>query len=261
MKSFLILLIFLIPLGGFSQGLLLKPGDQFPTIPIENVINSSTITVNINQQKDKKFYILNFWGTWCSPCIPEMDVLSKLQKVNAGKLQVIAISDDPTIKLQKYLKTKPTTIWLASDTTWLLYTLFNFSSVSHSAILNTNKEIVALVKTHSITQGLLDSLYRGEKVKSDAELKEKPVAKSEDVFNVDSTLTHNFTVRGYMVGQRGMSTIYGGISPYAKRRLSFVNAGITTLYKTAFDIVSLDQIIYEVDEKKINNYQDKISTQ
>lgn len=246
-----------MPLGGFSQGLLLKPGDQFPAIPIDNVINSSTITVNINQQKDKKFYILNFWGTWCSPCIPEMDILSKLQKVNAGKLQVIAISDDPTIKLQKYLKTKPTTIWLATDTTWLLYTLFNFSSVSHSAILNTNKEIVALVKTHSITQGLLDSLYRGEKVKSDAELKEKPVAKSDDVFNVDTTLTSSFTVRSYMVGQRGMSTIYGGISPYAKRRLSFVNAGITTLYKTAFDIVSLDQIIYEVDEKKINNYQDK----
>lgn len=257
MKSVFIFLISLIPLGGFSQGLTLKPGDQFPEIPVANMINAPTTSININQQKDKKFYILNFWGTWCSPCIPEMDALSKLQKVNAGKLQVIALSDDPTVKLQKYLKTKPTTIWLATDTTWLLYNLFNFSSVSHSAIVNAKKEIVALVKTHSITQGLLDSVYKGIKIKSDAELKEKPVSKSDDVFNVDSTLSHNFTVRGYMIGQQQGGRVYAGKSIYAHRRLSFVNTGITTLYKAAYDIVSLNQIIYEVDEKKVNNYQDK----
>ncbi|MEJ5994429.1 redoxin family protein [Pedobacter sp. Du54] len=257
MKSIFIFFISLMPLGGFCQGLILKPGDQFPAIPITNMINAPTAHIDISQQKDKKFYILNFWGTWCSPCIPEMDALSKLQKANAGKVQVVALSDDPPVKLRNYLKTKPTTIWLATDTTWLLYNLFNFSSVSHSAILNANKEIVALVKTHSITQGLLDSLFKGEKVRSDAELKEKPVAKTSDVFNVDTTLASNFTVRSYMVGQQGMSTIYSGTSPYANRRLSFVNVGITNLYKTAYDIVSTNQIIYEVDERKVNNYQDK----
>ncbi len=255
--KYLILLLFVLPVAGFSQGLVFKPGDQFPAIPINNMINAPTSSVNINQMQDKKFYILNFWGTWCGPCLPEMDVLTKLQKANASKMQVIAISDDPAVKLQKYLKTKPTSIWLAADTNYLLYTAFNFASVSHSAILNPKKEIVALVKTHSITQGLLDSLYKGLKIKSDADVKEKPVAKSDDVFNVDSTLTHSLTVRGYMIGQQAMGKTFRGTSIYAGRRLSFVNTGITNLYKTAFDIVSTNQIIYEVDEKKINNYQDK----
>ena len=257
MKPILIFLISLIPLGGFCQGLTLKPGDQFPAIPIDNIINSPSTSININQQKDKKFYVLNFWGTWCAPCLPEMDVLSKLQKDNSGKLQVIALSDDPTAKLRNYLKTKPTTMWLATDTTWLLYSLFNFSSVSHSAILNANKEVVALVKTHSITQGLLDSLYKGEKIKSNADLKEKPAPKSEDIFGVDTTLTSSFTVRSYMAGQQSGSRIFAGSNFYANRRLNFTNTGITNLYKTAYDIVSTNQIIYEVDEKKVNNYQDK----
>ena len=63
MKSFLVFLISLMPLGGFCQGVTLKPGDQFPAIPLDNLINSSTPSININQQKDKKIDVLNFWGT------------------------------------------------------------------------------------------------------------------------------------------------------------------------------------------------------
>lgn len=256
MKKLFVYLCLLLPIYACGQGLTLKPGDHFPAIPIDNIINSSVKSFSINQQKDKKFYVINFWGTWCSPCIPEMEALAKLQSANASKLQIIGISDDPAEKLQKYLKTKPTTMWLATDTTWLLYSLFNFSSVSHSAIVNSNKDIVALVKTHSITQGLLDSLYKGQKIKSNAKLKEKPVAKSDDLFAVDSTLAASFTIRSYMVGQQSMKR-YWGKGIFANRRRSFINTGITSLYKDAFNIVSTNQIFYEVDEKKIDNYEDR----
>ena len=158
MKKMLIYWCLLLPTAAFSQGMVLKSGDQFPDIPIHQMINAPVKSVNIKNSKDKKLYILNFWGTWCSPCIPEMDELTKLQKANADKMQVIAISDDEPAKLQKYLKNKPTTIWLATDTSYLLYKLFNLASVSHSAIINADRKIVAVMKTHSITQRLLNSL-------------------------------------------------------------------------------------------------------
>ncbi|MES2418382.1 MAG: redoxin family protein [Bacteroidota bacterium] len=257
MKNLLVYLLLTLPAIGFSQGVILKPGDQFPDIQINNIINAPVKNVNLNGRQDKKFYILNFWGTWCSPCIPEMDALTKLQKANAEKMQVIAISDDAPLKLQKYLQHKPTTIWLATDTNYLFYSLFNFASVSHSAIVNADKQIVALVKTHSITQGFLDSLFSGKKMISDANVKEKPVNTSDNVFGVDSTLISNFTVRSYMIGQDAGARFFKGKNPYANRRLSFINTGITFLYKTAYDIVSGKQVIYEVDEKKVNNYEDK----
>lgn len=257
MKKVLICLCFLFPVFVFGQGMVLKSGDQFPNISINQLMNAPVKSIYLNESKDKKFYILNFWGTWCSPCIPEMDELTKLQKANANKIQVIAISDDDRFKLQKYLKNKPTTIWLATDTNWLFYTLFNFTSVGHSAILSPEKKIIAVMKTHSITQGLLDSLYKGEKIVSNADLNEKPVSTSTDIFAVDSTLVSNFTVRSYMIGQPSMGEGYGGKSVYAKRRRSFINTGITSMYKDAYDIVSNNQIIYEVDEKKLDNYEDR----
>ncbi|MFI5450697.1 redoxin domain-containing protein [Pedobacter sp. UC225_61] len=257
MKKILTYLFFLSPIFAFGQGMVLKAGDQFPNIPINQIINAPVKRVNLNESKDKKFYILNFWGTWCSPCIPEMDELTKLQKANADRIQVIAISDDDPLKLQKYLKNKPTSIWLSTDTSYLLYTLFNLASVSQCAIVNADKQIVAVMKTHSITQGLLDSLYAGKKIVSNANVKEKPANTSADIFAVDSTLSSNFTVRSYMIGQRSMGKRYGGKSVFAKRRRSFVNTGIISMYKDAYNIVSSNQIIYEVDEKKLDNYEDR----
>lgn len=259
MKRILINLYLLLPVLSFGQGLALKSGDQFPDIAINQIINSPVKSFNVKSSRDKKFYILNFWGTWCSPCIPEMDELSKLQKANANKLQVIAISDDEPAKLQKYLKNKPTTVWLATDTNYLFYKLFSLASVGQSVIVDADKKITAIMKTHSITQGLLDSLYKGEKIVSDGNIKEMAVNASADLFGVDSTLLANFTLRGYMVGQNSMSRGYGGKSVYAQRRISFLNTGITSLYKAAYNIVSSKQLIYEFDEKTVNNYQDKNS--
>ena len=41
--------------------------------------------------------LLNFWATWCAPCVEEMPMLSALQRERAGQgLQVLGISvDDP----------------------------------------------------------------------------------------------------------------------------------------------------------------------
>jgi thiol-disulfide isomerase/thioredoxin len=38
--------------------------------------------------------LLNLWATWCAPCITEMPTLDALAQRTAGKLQVIALSQD-----------------------------------------------------------------------------------------------------------------------------------------------------------------------
>lgn len=38
--------------------------------------------------------LLNFWATWCAPCVEEMPMLSGLQRAHAGRLQVVGIALD-----------------------------------------------------------------------------------------------------------------------------------------------------------------------
>lgn len=38
--------------------------------------------------------LLNLWATWCGPCVKEMPSLDRISAARAGKLQVLALSQD-----------------------------------------------------------------------------------------------------------------------------------------------------------------------
>lgn len=240
-----------------GQGLQIKNGDQFPNIPIQNLLNAPTKSFELVKKGENKFYILNFWGTWCSPCIPEMDHLAQLQNKNSSKMQVIAIADDEPNRLHNFLKKKPSKLWLASDTSGMLYQLFGFSSVGQSAIVNAKGKVIALVKTDSINQTMIDQIAKGITVKSSAQLKEKPVNHQEDIFAVDSTLSESFTLRSYMIGQQSMSKRYSLNSVYNNRRITFINSTVESIYRSAYHIISPKQVAYEIPEKEVADYNNK----
>ncbi|RBQ07045.1 hypothetical protein DRW42_12545 [Pedobacter miscanthi] len=240
-----------------AQGIQVKAGDQFPDILIKNLINSPVKFIQFGQKQDNKIYILNLWGTWCSPCIPEMDTLAKLQMHNPASIQVIGISDEKPSRLINYLVKKPSKVWLCSDTSGFFYKLFAFAYVGQSAIVDAKGKVVALVKSDLINQKMIDRLVKGLAVKSTAEFKEKPVNSSDDIFAVDSTQIHSFSLRGYIKGQHSGSKRYTDKSVFDGRRISFTNATIASLYKDAYGVVSEKQLIYELPEKEVSDFDHK----
>lgn len=88
------------------------------------------------EKKDDKTYVVNFWATWCSPCVKELPYFEKINKgYKDKKVEVILVSLDfpkqvekkliPFINKQK-LKSKVILLddinedlWIkAIDTTW-----------------------------------------------------------------------------------------------------------------------------------------------
>ena len=52
-----------------------------------------------------KVYVLNFWATWCAPCIKELPYFEALgQKYDPSELEVILVSIDFKNQLEKRLK-------------------------------------------------------------------------------------------------------------------------------------------------------------
>lgn len=239
-----------------AQGIQLKKGDDFPNVPVQNLLNAPVKSVTLHQPGDNKIYILNFWGTWCSPCLPEMDNLAKLQDANPNSIRIIGISDEVPSRLQSYLKKKPSKLWLASDPTFFLYKVFAFSYVGQSAIIDRGK-IVALVRTDSINQVMINKLVRHQTVNSSAEINQAKVNNNADIFAVDTTLNESFTVRSYMIGQPGMAKKYLQHNAYKDRRITFINGCMTYMFKEAYGMKSEKQVVYEVKEKEVCDFDNK----
>lgn len=52
-----------------------------------------------------KVIIINYWATWCPPCVAEIPDLIELQKENPDKLQIIGISlDDNSSDVRQFMK-------------------------------------------------------------------------------------------------------------------------------------------------------------
>ena len=56
------------------------------------------------EREDDTIYVLNFWATWCAPCIKELPAFEKLGAQYAHKnVKVILVSLDFTSKVEKSL--------------------------------------------------------------------------------------------------------------------------------------------------------------
>ena len=57
-----------------------------------NFLNINNETINLNEFENS-LVIINFWATWCAPCIEEMPSLSRLQSNSVfNNLQIIPIN-------------------------------------------------------------------------------------------------------------------------------------------------------------------------
>lgn len=233
----------------------LKTGDQMPPHIVRPIVNAPVHQLNVGTY-DAKLLVLNFWGTWCSPCIPEMDALARLQERNKGTVQVVGVSDESPQRLLAYLRKKPSGLWLASDTGGYLYGQFGLSFVGQCVIVDRHHRIVAVTLTDSVNQSLLDSALKGLPITSYGNTGLTLADEHKDLFESDSGSLFRVLLTPYRSGSTSMGKTYPHTS-LERRRLSWINVDPLMLYMDAYDIHTPTQVIYEGRAKALGaNYKD-----
>ncbi|MEM7363362.1 MAG: TlpA disulfide reductase family protein [Pseudomonadota bacterium] len=67
-------------------------------------VDARDSTVRRLSDHDGKVVLINFWGTYCAPCIEEFPDLRRLETTYEGEVIVIALSDEPREKIARFLK-------------------------------------------------------------------------------------------------------------------------------------------------------------
>jgi len=79
----------LVLLFGCNGGRPPRIGETAPDF----TVSDSETTVTLSQFRGK-LVVLNFWATWCPPCVEEMPSLVEMQKQLGDKVTVIAVAED-----------------------------------------------------------------------------------------------------------------------------------------------------------------------
>ncbi|MFD2553546.1 TlpA disulfide reductase family protein [Sphingobacterium tabacisoli] len=70
---------------------------KMPPFEMENFVG---IKISSDQYKGK-YLIIDFWATWCSPCIAKMPELIEIHKIHKNQIKVLSISLDRNLELCK----------------------------------------------------------------------------------------------------------------------------------------------------------------
>ncbi len=103
--TFLFFVILLLPMKTRGESLL-TIGSTAPVLNISDWIQQGEGKYpKVTQFVAGNVYVVEFWATWCGPCIQSMPHLAKLQEEYADrKVQIVSVSDESVEEVREFLK-------------------------------------------------------------------------------------------------------------------------------------------------------------
>jgi uncharacterized protein (TIGR03435 family) len=217
-KIFKFAVVFLL-ITASSFGQIVKIGDIVPDYQFDKVLNYSKSTINLREAKGK-ILIIEFWGTWCGPCIPALEHLNELQQKFKDDIMVVGISDDTEERLNKFLLKRPVTIPLVADPMNRSAKYFQVKAYPQTFVADKNGRIIAITHPSEITEGKLRDLIVGKKVEIATHI--SIAQPSIDYFNADPKTIFSFAIKPMIDSVRGNFTKKGN-GVFQDRRYSLIN--------------------------------------
>ncbi len=136
-------------------------GDAVPKLAMINLLNSPVLTSNLSNY-DNKLLIIDFWATYCSPCIPGLYKLDSMQQLFGNQVQVLAVTYQPKKMVDQFMKRRKWNIVFAAEDT-LLKQLFPYHSMPHTVWIQ-NGVVKAFTTSTQVTEANIRHMLAGGEV-------------------------------------------------------------------------------------------------
>lgn len=196
-----------------------KVGDAPPLLSAKTLLQAPPGTMLNAASLQGNVVVLEFWATWCGPCVAAMPHLNDLAEQFKDKpVRFIAITAEDEAKVQSFLKKRPIHTWIALDADRAMNKAFAVASIPHTVVLDKEGRIAAITYPTELTARHLTDLLAGKKISlSDGRGEEVPNQKPNDkpaVFEISvrpSTVTNGMASWGKGQFKASAYTVWGAL--------------------------------------------------
>ena len=107
-----------------------KVGDPAPPILVKHVLQAPVEQISEWRGLGDNAVVLEFWGTWCAPCVAAIPHLNDHAVRFKGRpVRFLAITDEEDWRVRNFLKLKPMASWIGLDTERAIFTAYGVGSL------------------------------------------------------------------------------------------------------------------------------------
>ena len=204
MKVFTIALMLLFSTAVMSQSGY-GVGDATNDFPVNKILNAAVSSSTFNQLNNK-LLVVDFFGTWCIPCIRALPKLSALQEKYKDKINIVLVSDEPEEKLITFIgKQNDFALPIIVDEQAIFTKLFQPPAYPYTAIVGKNGKVLAISAQEEMNEISIDKWLK-EQESDNVMGMTKPVTDSAvtSPINIEKNIVEKFQNKLVQLSQEFM---------------------------------------------------------
>ena len=220
-------LVFLSP-----QAPQLKPGDTAPDLKLRRLEGTTAGTEITLSSLKGKVVVLEFWATWCLPCIASFPHLSTVRKERPN-VEFLAVTAEDPARVAAFLKTRnDVQVPIVMDTSGTSLATYGIGTIPHTVVIDKQGKIAAITEPDKLTAEALDAVAEGRDPK--LPLKVDVAAKFDEP---DPTAKVRVIIRGSnSTGTASQTWPHRFVSDGAVPQVAYQKAYDTSFFRSEFNI-------------------------
>ncbi len=139
-------------------------GQTAPELNIEKYLQAPEGEKSLSALKGN-VVVLEFWATWCAPCVAEIPHLNQLsEEFREKQVQFISITDEDEDVIAPFLKRQEMKSWIGLDTDRSAFEAYGVRGIPRTFLIDQKGIISASLHPVGLSSDTIEKVIKGEKI-------------------------------------------------------------------------------------------------